>query len=85
MKITKRANPDSSHQKEINFFSIFKIWYLYELTDVHKTCGNHFVMYMLHHYAAHLTLISAECQLYLNKTGRKKEIQVKLLNRHRNL
>ena len=33
-------------------------------------CGNNCMKYMSHHYATHL---SAECQLYCNKTGRKKK------------
>ena len=34
IKVAKRVNPKSSHQKEKNFFSISLILYLYEMMDV---------------------------------------------------
>ena len=46
------------------------------MMDVHETyCGNNFMMYVSQSIMlCTLNLYSAVCQLYLNKTGRKKGI-----------
>ena len=55
-------------------FSTSLMLYLYKMMDVHETsCGHHFMMHesqiiMLYTW----NLYSVVCQLYLNKTGRKK-------------
>ena len=73
MKVVKKVNPKSSHHKKNIFFLISLILYLHEMIDVHKTyCGLHNVR-KSNDYAVHLDLYSIVCQLYLNKTGRKKK------------
>ena len=63
MKVVKRINPKSAHHTH-TFFSISLILYLYEMMDAHEACV--IVLYTL-------SLYTAVCQLYLNKTGRKKK------------
>ena len=48
------------------------------MMDVHQTyCRNNFMMYVSQIIMLHnLNLYSAVCQLYLNKTGRKKWFNV---------
>lgn len=71
MKAVKRVNPKSSHHKII--FLFFLIFYLSEMMDVHPTyCGNNFMMYVSQIIMLHN--LNAICQLYLNKTERKKVI-----------
>ena len=71
MKGAKRVNPKSSHHEENIFFSISLMLYLYEMIDVRSTyCGNHFMMYV-----SQIT-VNDVCQLYLNKTGGKKDIYI---------
>ena len=74
MKVVKRANPKSSHHKE-TFFSISLILWVYEMMDVQWThCDNHFMMYTNQIIMLYtLNLYSDVCQLYLTKTGRRKE------------
>ena len=74
MKV-KKVNPKSSHNEENKVFSF--ILYLCEMMNIHKTYYNLFMMYIsqiIMLYA--LNLYSAICQLYLNKTRRKKLIQI---------
>ena len=68
MKVTKRGNPKDSHDKK-NFFSL--ILYLHEMMDVHQIYSDNHVSEIIILYI--LTLHSALCQLYLNKTDRKKQ------------
>ena len=66
-----RVNSKSSHQKKKITFPF--ILYLYDMTDIQWTyCGNHFMMHTSQIIMLY-TLYSAICQLYLNKTGRKKK------------
>ena len=75
MKVVKRVNPTTSHHKEKVFLSFSFILYLCEVMDVH--CGDHFMMYVSQIMILYtLNLYSAICQLYLNKTGRRRKILV---------
>ena len=69
----RKVNPESSsEEKKIYGFTLSL--YLSEMMDVHQTyCRNNFMMYVSQIIMLHnLNLYSAVCQLYLNKTGRKK-------------
>ena len=78
MKV-KRVNPKSSHHKEKKVFLFLQFvqtfnFYLYQMMDVHYIYyGNHFMMYVSQIIMLYtLNLYRAVCQLYLNKTVRKK-------------
>ena len=70
MKAVKKVNPKSSNHKE-KIFSISLILYLHEMMDVHQIYSDNHVSEIIMLYI--LTLHSALCQLYLNKTDRKKQ------------
>ena len=57
-------------------FSISLILYLYDMCIFTKRCDNHFMMYVSQVIMLYtLNIYSAISQLYLNKTGRKKEMK----------
>ena len=74
-----RVNPEefSSQGKHIFFYflNFVTLWDDgYSMTD----WGHHFMMYVSHIIMLYtLNLHSAACQFYVNKTGRKKEIEGK--------
>ena len=59
----------------------FFLLYLYEMMNVHWIyCGNYFLMYVSQMIMLFtLTLYSAICQLYLNKTGKKEKKKAEIL------
>ena len=72
MKFVKRVNPRVLIKGKT--FSISLILYLYDMMDVHYTyCDNHFMMRVSQIIMLYTNLYSTICQLYLNKTGRKKK------------
>ena len=70
MKVVKNVNPEFATQAI--FISL--ILYLYEMMDDHHAyCDNCFMIYVSQIIMLYtLNFYSAVCQLYLNKTGRKK-------------
>lgn len=69
LKVFKEVYPKSSHHKEENIF------HLYEMMNVNKTdCGKHFTVYVSQVIMLYiLNIYSGTCQLYLNKTGKRKK------------
>ena len=71
MEVVKRVNPKNSHHKK-KLFSISLFVSIWDDGYLLTYCDNLFMMYVSHIIMLY-TLYSTVCQLYLNKTGRKKQ------------
>lgn len=73
-RVVRRLNPQGPSEKEKGGFPFlsFCFYCIYEKTDVSRTCGNHFTMYVnppIWLYT--LNLYSDGSQLFFSKTGRE--------------